>query len=289
MSQGEGSKGSSKSMARIDPLDSAVRSAKRSRRGWADWWKGVSTGELTRAHEFAHVSSAIQYCGLLDGSGDLVEDYSRKKDVDGRSHRQQFKDLAMSIRSSAAVGTPATEGMHPEGTPRFALMCLKEHDLLVTGTPRGPVAVLIKKGAWPAAIADRLGRGGPPPRIVQLAGWVLVIYVAAAILPGLYLVWSLLSGFMDSTFGRGTAQYATFVSGNLSVLLGFTGLVSLPGYLKGDVGWRRTLTWALSLNLIAWLVPLGYNRPSFILFCAIPIVFLVLNQMGDTKEYFNLR
>jgi hypothetical protein len=28
-------------------------------------------------------------------------------------------------------------------------------------------------------------------------------------------------------------------------------------------------------------------RPSFTLFCAIPIAFLVLNHMGDTKEYFN--
>ena len=289
MSRGEGSKGPSRRRARRAPSLPATRRAERLGLRGTDWLKAVSVGRLTRAHEFAYVSSAILYCGLLDGNGDLIEDYARKKDVDGRSHRHQFKDLAASIGSSATTVGSIPAGKPPESAPRFALMCLKEHDLLVTGTPHGKVAVIIKKGSWPAAVADRLRRGGPPPKSVQLAGWVLVVYVAAAIVPGLYLMWSLLSDFLGSTLDRGTAQYATFLSGNISVLLGFTGLVSLPGYLKGDVGWRRTLTWALFFNLIAWLVPLRYNRPDFILFCAIPIAFLVLNQMGETKEYFNLR
>ena len=207
--------------------------------------------------------------------------------MDGRSHLQQFKDLAASIGLSTGAGAPAPTGTPPGGAPRFALMCLKEHDLLVTGTPRGTVAVVIKKGSWPAAIAYRLRRGGPLPRSVQLAGFVLVGYVAAAIVPGLLLLGSHLSNLWDGTIGKDPAQYLTLVSGNLTVLLGFTGLISLPGYLRGDVGWRRALTWALIINLIAWLFPLGYLRPPFILFCAIPIAFLVLNRMGDTKEFFN--
>jgi hypothetical protein len=234
------------------------------------------------------VSSAIRYCALLDGSGAITEDFSPRRDVDGRSHQQQFKDLAASMGSSAAAGGPVQTRTPPGGAPRFALMCLREHDLLVTGTPRGTVAVVIKKGSWPAAIAYRLRRGGPLPRSVQLAGWVLVIYVAAAIVPAILLVESHISNLLDGTMGKDpAAQYLTLVSGNLSLLLGFTGLISLPGYLRGDVGWRRALTWALILNLIAWLFPLGYLRPPFILFCAIPIAFLVLNRMGDTKEFFN--
>ncbi len=243
---------------------------------------------MTRAHELARVSSAISYCALLDGGGGIIEDFSPKRDVDGRSHLRQFKDLAASIGALSASGAPAPARTPPGGAPRFALMCLDEHDLLVTGTPRGMVAVVINKGSWPAAIADRLQRAGPRPRSVQLAGLVLVGYVAAAVVPGLLMVASLLSGFLNGATNLAPAQYLTLESGNLSVLLGFAGLISLPGYLRGDVGWRRALTWALILNFIAWVFPLGYLRPPFILFCVIPIAFLILNRMGDTKEYFNV-
>jgi len=248
-----------------------------------------SNGQLTRAPDFTRISSEIKYCALLDGSGGIIEDFSPEMEVDGRSHLDQFKDLAASIGLTGVSGAPAPSRTPPGGAPRFALMCLEEHDLLVTKTPVGTVAVVLKKGSWPAAIADRLRRGGPQPRSVQLAGWVILGYVAAAIVPGLILVGSILLDFYRATIALDPVQYVTLGSGNLTVLLGLTGLISLPGYLRGDVGWRRTITWTLVLNFITWLFPLGFLLPPFILFCVIPIIFLVLNRMADSKVYFNVR
>jgi hypothetical protein len=54
--------------------------------------------------------------------------------------------------------------------------------------------------------------------------------------PGLILVGSLLLDFYRAMINLDPAQYVTLGSGNLTVLLGLTGLISLPGYLRGDVG-----------------------------------------------------
>jgi hypothetical protein len=241
----------------------------------------------------ARVSFHIEYCAILDGQGGIVEDHPLDGSTDGRSHLGNFNDLAMSIGLGPDEGKGDGPGVHQEGPPRYALMCLEDHDLMVTRTPYGPVGVVLRKGARFSAIACTLGLGGHRPSSVRLAGWLLVMYVAVAIVPGILFFVSLFSPVLEGTIFKHPTDYLTLAVGPLTTGLGFVGLFAIPGYMRGDVGWRRTISWVLFLNFITWLVltwrfPLGFLLLPFVLFCVIPFGFLIINQKKDAKQFFNL-